>query len=102
MANEQTLNAEITKTLLTKPWSYWAERLDAANVPNAPVQSLEQAIEHPQTIASGLAQIVPGSDFRQMSLPLRFDGNRPAIRRPAPILGEANRDLFDDSGALMT
>lgn len=96
MANVAALEAEINAIFATRPRRHWAEALDAANVPNAPVQDLAQATAHPQVVAGGQLQAVPGGDFRQMALPLRFDGERPPLRRSAPALGEGNEEFFAD------
>ncbi|MDP7586031.1 MAG: CoA transferase, partial [Verrucomicrobiota bacterium] len=74
--------------------TYWAERLDAAGVPNAPLQDLAQAVAHEQTAASGILQTSPDGNYRVVGLPLKFDGLRPAFQRPAPGLGEADEDLL--------
>ena len=71
----------------------WIERLDAADVPCAPVQDLPSMLEHPQTKALGLMQHVPGNSIPMMGLPLRLDGVRPQPRHAAPALGEANQTL---------
>jgi formyl-CoA transferase len=42
-----------------------------------------------------MLQDVPGADFKLVGMPLSFDGERPAIARPAPRLGEHNGELLD-------
>ena len=71
----------------------WAHRLDAAGVPNAPIQSIDEVVAHPQTQALGILQQAPGLDMQLVGLPLRFDGQRPPFRRVAPELGEHNDAL---------
>jgi crotonobetainyl-CoA:carnitine CoA-transferase CaiB-like acyl-CoA transferase len=71
----------------------WARRLDAAGVPNAPIQSIDEVVAHPQTQALGILQQAPGLDMQLVGLPLRFDGQRPPFRRVAPELGEHNDAL---------
>ena len=62
---------------------------------NAPLQTLGEAVDHPQTIASGLLQKSPDGDFRTIGMPVRFDGVRPGFRSNAPGLGEATQEVFD-------
>ena len=95
-ANDAALTAIIEERLGTASRAEWAERLDAAGVPNAPINSLDEVVAHPQTVASEMIQAAPGGDFRLVGLPLRFDGERPAPGRPAPELGEANGEIFGD------
>lgn len=63
------------------------ERLDAAGVPNAPIQSVPQVLEDPQVQALGLFQEAPGLDAPLAGLPISFDGARPAPRAAGPALG---------------
>ena len=93
-ANDQVLIELMNQRLQTQSRAYWAERLDAAGVPNAPLQDLAQAVEHEQTTASGILQTSPDGNYRVVGLPLKFDGVRPAFRRPAPKLGEADEELL--------
>lgn len=65
-----------------------AAALDAASVPNAPVQDVAQVFAHPQTDAIGIKRRAAGLDF--FGLPLRLDGARPAREGAAPQLGEGN------------
>lgn len=64
----------------------WTALLKQADIPCAPVQSVDQALAHPQTQALGMVQTVPGSNMTLMGLPARFDGVRPSIRHAASSL----------------
>lgn len=68
--------------------------LDAADVPNAPVQTIEQVVKAPQTVALGIVQSGPEGSFPTVGLPLTFDGERPAYRTAAPTLGQHTQDWF--------
>jgi crotonobetainyl-CoA:carnitine CoA-transferase CaiB-like acyl-CoA transferase len=50
------------------------------------VQSIDQALDHPQTKALGIVQTVPNSDMTLMGMPARFDGQRPAVRSASSAL----------------
>ena len=69
-----------------------ATLLDAADVPNAPVQTIEQVIADEQTRALGILQPGPDGAFPTVGLPLTFDGERPAYRAAAPTLGQHTAD----------
>ena len=60
--------------------------LEAAGVPSAPLQSIDQALAHPQTRELGILQESPDG-LMCVGLPLAFDGERPRVRMPAPALG---------------
>jgi len=74
----------------TKKRSYWADLLEDSGIPNGPINSLDQVVADPQTLALGIIQKKPGSDLDLVGLPLSFDGIRPAFAKAAPALGEDN------------
>ena len=94
MANAAAFKITINETLAKRTRAEWNELLSAADIPNAPIQSLGEVIEHPQAVASGMLQHSPDGSFRLFAMPLRFDGERPGFRRPAPELGEATQEAF--------
>lgn len=72
----------------------WTALLDAAGVPCAPVQNVQQMINHAQTRALGIVQNVPGASIAMVGLPVSFDGQRPAPRSAAPALGADTQALL--------
>jgi crotonobetainyl-CoA:carnitine CoA-transferase CaiB-like acyl-CoA transferase len=68
----------------------WAERLEAAGIPNGPINTLDQVVVDRQTRALGIIQRRPGSELSLVGLPLSFDGIRPPFDKAAPELGEDN------------
>jgi crotonobetainyl-CoA:carnitine CoA-transferase CaiB-like acyl-CoA transferase len=95
-ANEDALTAELERTLSTDSREAWAAKLNAAGVPNAPVQSLAEAMVHPQIAAGAQVQTAPDGSFERIGLPLRFDGERPAFSQSGPALGADNELLEKD------
>ena len=75
--------------------------LDAAGVPCAPVQRIDEVLEDPQTIARGM---VVDQDHpmlgrvRLPNLPFRFSDYDTSPRCPAPLLGQHNRDMAAELG----
>jgi crotonobetainyl-CoA:carnitine CoA-transferase CaiB-like acyl-CoA transferase len=73
------------------------ERLRAAGVPSAPIQTLDQVLQEPQTQASGMLVGAPHPrlpDYRSLGLPIQWDGRRPGVRRVPPLLGEHSADVL--------
>ncbi len=97
-ANRDALRSELTDILKLAARAHWRELLDAAGVPNAPTQSVEEVIDHPQTRVSGMLQAAAGFAQGLAGLPLRFDGVRPPLRRSAPALG-ADNNWFEGNGS---
>jgi crotonobetainyl-CoA:carnitine CoA-transferase CaiB-like acyl-CoA transferase len=86
--NRVELNALIDQLMAEDLADSWIARLERAGVPCSRLQTITEVIAHPQTTALGMVQDVPGSPMRFIGLPLRFDGERPAIRKAPPSLGD--------------
>ncbi|MBI4013614.1 MAG: CoA transferase [Candidatus Rokubacteria bacterium] len=83
------------------PTAVLLERLRAAEVTCAPIQTLDAVAADPQTKASEMLAPTPHPaipDLRTVALPLRWDGVRPAPRRPPPRLGEHTREVLRGLG----
>ena len=77
------------------------ERLQQAGVPCAPIHTLDKVASEPQTVASGM--LVPAKhpripDYRAVGLPIRWDGERPAVTRVPPLLGEHTAEVLSELG----
>src|SRR5437879_5128585 len=73
------------------------ERLRAAGVPSAPILTVDRVLEEPQTAASGRLIAAPHPrvpDYRAVGLPIRWDRQRPGVRRVPPLLGEHSADVL--------
>ena len=95
LRHAEALNQEIAATLAANTRQHWAERLDRAAVPNAPLQTIDEVLAHPQTAASGMLQPSPDGALAVVGLPLTFDGARPPFTTRAPALGADNQLVFD-------
>lgn len=95
--NQDALAEWIEAALAGKPRAHWCALLDAVDVPNAPIQTLGEAMAHPQMPASGIFVEAPDGSFRVVGPALKFDGVRPGIRSAAPALGEATTEILKKS-----
>jgi len=86
-ANRREMKRQISNLLITKPRAHWQAILDEAGVPNAPTQTIDEVLEHPQTIAAGMVQSLKDAPLNLIGLPVSFDGERPGLRSMAPELG---------------
>src|SRR5262249_31131818 len=83
------------------PTAALLERLRAADVTCAPIQTLEQVSADPQTKASEMLMPTPhpaGSEPGTVALPIGWNGARPAVRGPPPRLGEHTREILSGLG----
>lgn len=81
--------------------AYWLERFEAEDVPCAPVLDRQGLVEHPQIIENELvveSEHPVGGPMREARPAARFDGEKTAIRLPAPSLGEHTDEILAEAG----
>ena len=89
VTNRTVLCDAIAKIMVGATTTAWMEKLEAAGVPCAPVQTMDRVMTHPQTLALDILR-PGGSGATYFGLPLRFDGKRPNRNDPPPQLGADN------------
>jgi crotonobetainyl-CoA:carnitine CoA-transferase CaiB-like acyl-CoA transferase len=94
--NQEELYRNIENIVGTRSNVEWIQALDAAGIPNAPMQSIKDVLEHPQTEALGIMQKSPDGGISLVGLPLSFNGERPGFRRAPPRLGQHTQEVFGD------
>jgi crotonobetainyl-CoA:carnitine CoA-transferase CaiB-like acyl-CoA transferase len=101
VAHREETVAMVRKVLATRTRDEWLRDLNAAGIPCSPLHSLGELSAHPHTEAS---QMVVRYDHPQLgelktvAQPLRFDGERTAMRRPPPMHGEHGRHVLREAG----
>ena len=96
VAHRRVLAIELERGLVEHPADYWTDVLTHASVPNAPINTIEDALSEPQVGASGLLQSIETENgtLSLIGCPITFDGVRPSIRRAPPALGEHNDEVL--------
>jgi crotonobetainyl-CoA:carnitine CoA-transferase CaiB-like acyl-CoA transferase len=84
----------LSEIFVAQPRAYWAGLLEAAGIPNGPLNTLDQVVGDAQTVALGIIQQKPDSALGLVGLPLSFDGARPPLAKTAPALGEDNKAML--------
>jgi crotonobetainyl-CoA:carnitine CoA-transferase CaiB-like acyl-CoA transferase len=77
------------------------ERLERAGVPCAPILTVDRVAAEPQTDASGMFAPAPHprlANYREVVMPVRWDGERGAGRRVPPLLGEHSAEVLAELG----
>jgi crotonobetainyl-CoA:carnitine CoA-transferase CaiB-like acyl-CoA transferase len=93
LEHQEELMPQIEALMRTRSRAEWIACLEAAGVPCTPINTLAEVAKEPQTAAVEMLHAIPGlGEFVRM--PLRFDGERPPVRRPAPGLGEHNAEIL--------
>jgi crotonobetainyl-CoA:carnitine CoA-transferase CaiB-like acyl-CoA transferase len=97
VSNRAALVETLSKRTRERKAAELVETLRASGVPAAPILTVDQMLEEPQTRDSGV--LVGAShprlpDYRSIGLPLTWDGVRPTVRRVPPLLGEHSSDVL--------
>jgi len=81
----------------TRTLAEWIKRLAAHDVPFSPALSTKDVPENEQVRHLGIfghETAGDGKSYRYINAPVRFDGQRPPLRRPPPLLGEDNQGFW--------
>jgi crotonobetainyl-CoA:carnitine CoA-transferase CaiB-like acyl-CoA transferase len=101
VAHRDETVARVREVLATRPRDVWIELLAAKGIPCSPLHTLGELSEHPHATAGGMLfryQHPALGELRSVAQPLRFDGERTALRHPAPLHGEHGRELLHEAG----
>ena len=101
LANRERLAADLEKTFLTQDREHWVSLLLKAGVPAGPISDYAEvfasdharAREMKMTVAHPVEGAVPNIGF-----PVKLMGTPQQVRRPPPLLGEHNDEIFAELG----
>jgi crotonobetainyl-CoA:carnitine CoA-transferase CaiB-like acyl-CoA transferase len=88
------LLAEIFAERTTKDW---CDALEAAGVPNGPINNLQQVFEEPQVLARGMKIELEHAAAGKVPLiasPMKFSGTPLEFRNPPPVLGQHTDEVL--------
>jgi crotonobetainyl-CoA:carnitine CoA-transferase CaiB-like acyl-CoA transferase len=103
-ARERNAEARLdlmAEVLRTRTSDEWLARLDAREVPCAPILNRWEMLHHPQVVENQIvieSEHPHGGRIRQPRPAARFDRTPSAIPRPAPLLGEHTREVLGELG----
>ncbi|ANN75914.1 CaiB/BaiF CoA transferase family protein [Bordetella flabilis] len=97
IANHEALIALLRGVFKTRTRSQWCERLQAGDVPHAPMYDASEALNDPQArhleLEVATRHPVMG-EFRTVRSPVSFDGVRPTTVTAPPTLGEHTEEIL--------
>ena len=81
------VNSMVQENIEKRPRSHWLEVFERGRVPCAGLQTIDEVLQHPQTLALEMLQKTPDGRKAFMGTPLSFDGERALMQRGPPDLG---------------
>jgi crotonobetainyl-CoA:carnitine CoA-transferase CaiB-like acyl-CoA transferase len=100
--HQEELIELLAKSFRQRPRDEWCARLQALDVPNAPMYDTSEALADPQAVHLQLqtsAMHPTMGLFRTVRSPVSFDGERALAVRPPPVLGEHNDEIRNELAA---
>jgi crotonobetainyl-CoA:carnitine CoA-transferase CaiB-like acyl-CoA transferase len=94
VASRGALETLIEEALSTRGRDEWVELLGSNGIPCAPILDPEEAFHHPQVQALGILQSPADLEMPLVTAPWSINGERPPVRRRAPLLGEDNEAVL--------
>lgn len=91
----------IQDALMTRTAAEWLERLEAEDVPCAPVLTRTEVLSHPQVEANGViveTEHEHAGRVRQTRPAATFSRTAPEIRHGGPLLGEHTAEVLREAG----
>ena len=95
----EALNAALGRVLIARPREAWLADFDAAGIPCAPVNTVEQAFSDPQALAREMVVAVghpEGGAIREPGNPIKLSGANSAGFAPPPVLGGQTVEVLRD------
>jgi len=99
--NYPALEQALAPTFRTKTRGEWLERLQAADVPSAPLYDIAEALADPQVKHLELVEEVAhpeAGNLRFVRGPVRFENWPNGPSSPPPLLGEHSRKILSELG----
>ena len=101
VANRAELEAMLEKIIGDYDREPLLKRLEEADVPATPVNTVDQVMNDPQTIARGMIERVVHPTLGEIPVvgtPLQFSRMNPGVRRAAPLRGEHTDAVLAECG----
>jgi CoA:oxalate CoA-transferase len=97
-------NYEILRPLLAdeirlKSTSMWQAVLDAAGVPNGPINTIDKVLQDPQVLAREMVveiQHPVAGVLKMAGVPIKMSETQGSVRRPAPLLGQHTEEILKE------
>jgi crotonobetainyl-CoA:carnitine CoA-transferase CaiB-like acyl-CoA transferase len=84
-----------------QPRAYWLPRLDANEIPNAPINTIHEVFDNPQIKHLGIPKQISHPKMGTSNLvgsPINMSSTPPKFFRAAPLLGEQTEEVLEELG----
>jgi crotonobetainyl-CoA:carnitine CoA-transferase CaiB-like acyl-CoA transferase len=91
----------LQETFHTQPRDHWLPRLDANEIPNAPINSIQEVFNDPQVKHMGIPKQIDHPKMGKSNLignPINLSDTPAQFFRPAPLLGEHTEEILTRLG----
>jgi crotonobetainyl-CoA:carnitine CoA-transferase CaiB-like acyl-CoA transferase len=96
VVNREALATELAGLFIAQPVAHWVQRLRAAGVPAAPVNSVADALAHRITAERGMR--IQIDDVPMLGSPLKLADSPVQYRHPPPALGQHRDAILRELG----
>jgi crotonobetainyl-CoA:carnitine CoA-transferase CaiB-like acyl-CoA transferase len=95
--NRQELIAILAEIFMTRTTADWLAALNQADIPCAPVQTIDQVFAAPQVLHRNMLVEIDhptAGRLKMAGIPVKFSATPASVRLPPPLLGEHNDDVL--------
>lgn len=98
--NREALEALLTEAFRQRETAAWVETLESEGVPNAPVNTVAQAVADPQILHREMVREIdhPHGPIRLLAPPFQLASGALPLRMPPPLRGEHGREILQEVG----
>ncbi|KAK2687293.1 hypothetical protein QWA68_013549 [Fusarium oxysporum] len=101
--NRHLLGPIFNQVFLTRTTKEWVSVFDKTGLPFGPINNMERAFEHSQTVARDMISHVrldaaESGEIRLIGPAVKFSRTRTSLQRAPPRLGEHTSDLLEELG----
>jgi crotonobetainyl-CoA:carnitine CoA-transferase CaiB-like acyl-CoA transferase len=95
--NREDITARLAAIFEKRATKDWCDALEAAGVPNGPINDLKQVFEEPQVVARGMKielDHATGGKVPLIASPMKFSGTPLEFKQPPPVLGQHTDEVL--------
>jgi crotonobetainyl-CoA:carnitine CoA-transferase CaiB-like acyl-CoA transferase len=95
--NRDAITASLAEIFAKRTTKTWCDALEAAGVPNGPINNLKQVFDEPQVIARGMKIELDHAVAGKVPLiasPMKFSGTPLEFKNPPPVLGQHTDEVL--------